>query len=503
MAQGNPSSRLKIVWMNLTVGQRIMLVGTVFAIVAAIVVGSLVAQRAGYSTLYSGLSAEEAGQVAQKLDQKSMPYRVVAGGTAIAVPSSKVYSTRIELASEGFPRSGTVGFEIFDKSVFGMTDFLQKVNYRRALEGELAKTIAQLDEVEGVRVHIVVPERALFKEDEQPATASVVLKINPARTLGAKQVQGIAYLVSSSVEGLTPDHVTIIDTRGTLLSKGFPDQEGGASDGLELRKSVEDYLEGKAQTLLDGVLGGGKSVVRVSATLNLKRIQENVESYDPESAVIRSEERTDNSESGGGRNESSVTNYEMNKTVQNIAGEVGNVERLSIAVMVDGTYETTGTGDKAAKKFVPRTDAELKKIAGIVKSAVGFDAKRNDYFEIASIAFDRTYMDEEGQSIGKMMRMQFYMSLARKGGYIAAAVVMLIFVVRMVKKSTAILGEISKRPLDLRVGGGAEGGQGGLSFGGMPGEVAPREVVNNIMGFTAKNPGDAAAAIKTMMTQGD
>jgi flagellar M-ring protein FliF len=330
-----------------------------------------------------------------------------------------------------------------------------------------------------------------------------VLKMNPARTLGTKQVEGIAYLVSSSVEGLAPDRVTIIDTRGTLLSKGFPDQEGGASDGLELRKSVEDYLENKAQTLLDGVLGGGKSVVRVSATLNLERIQQNVESYDPESAVVRSEERVANTETGGGTSESSVTNYEMNKTVQNIAGEVGNIQRLSIAVMVDGTYETTGAGDKATKKFVPRSDAELKKIAGIVKSAVGFDTKRNDYFEIASIAFDRSYMDEEGQSIGKMVRMQFYMSLARKGGYIVLGVVMLIFLVKMVKKSAAILNDIAKRPVDIRVGGEGQAGQGGLSFGPVPGDMAPKEVVNSIMGFTAKNPGEAAAAIKTMMNQGD
>jgi flagellar M-ring protein FliF len=478
-----------------------MLGGTVVAVVVAVVVGGLVFKRAGYSTLYSGLSAEEAGQVAQKLEAKDIAYRVVAGGTGISVPSGKVYSTRIELASEGFPRSGTVGFEIFDKTVFGMTDFLQKVNYRRALEGELAKTIAQLDEVEGVRVHIVVPERALFKEDEQPATASVVLKMNPARSLGTKQVEGIVYLVSSSVEGLSPDRVTIIDTRGTLLSKGFPDEQGGASDGLALRKSVENYLEGKAQTLLDGVLGGGKSVVRVSATLNLEQIQQSIESYDPESAVVRSEERVANTEAGGGSNETSVTNYEMNKTVQSIAGEVGNIQRLSIAVMVDGTYETTGTVDKAPKKFVPRSDAELRKIAGIVKSAVGFDAKRSDYFEIASIAFDRTFTDEEGENIGKMLRMQFYMSLARKGGYVAIAVVMLIFLARMVKKSAGILNDISKRPIDLRVG--REPGPAGVGFATLPGEMAPKEVVNSIMGFTAKNPGDAAAAIKTMMTQGD
>ena len=503
MAQATSSSRAKAVWANLSAGQRMMIVGTVAAIVVAVAVGSLVAKRAGYSVLYSGLSPEEAGQVVEKLDQKDIPYRVIAGGTGISVPSSKVYSTRIDLASDGFPRSGTVGFEIFDKTVFGMTDFLQKVNYRRALEGELAKTIGQLNEVEGVRVHIVVPERALFREDEQPATASVVLKMNPARTLSAKQVEGIAFLISSSVEGLSPDRVTIIDTRGTLLSKGFPDQQGGASDGLELRKSVEDYLEAKAQTLLDGVLGSGKSVVRVSATLNLEQIQQSVESYDPESAVIRSEERVDNTDTAGGRSESSVTNYEMNKSVQTIAGEVGNIERLSIAVMVDGTYEKTGTGDKAATKFVPRTDAELKKIAGIVKSAVGFDQKRTDYFEIASIAFDRSFIEGEEENIGKMLRMQFIMSLARKGGYLAIGVVLLVFLVKMIKRSAAILGDISKRPLDVRVGGESGIGPGGAAFNPTPGEMAPKEVVSSIMGFTSKNPGDAAAALKTMMDQGE
>jgi flagellar M-ring protein FliF len=181
MAEPTGSSRLTGVWTNLTEGQRLIVGGTVLAVVIAIVVGVVIVSRAGYSVLYSGLAPAEAGQVVEKLEQRDIPYRLAGGGGTVLVPSGRVYSARIELASEGLPQSGTVGFEIFDKTVFGMTEFLQKVNYRRALEGELAKTIGQMEEVEGVRVHIVVPERTLFRESDRPATASVVIKANTHR----------------------------------------------------------------------------------------------------------------------------------------------------------------------------------------------------------------------------------------------------------------------------------------------------------------------------------
>jgi flagellar M-ring protein FliF len=500
MTEQKPESGFKRILGNLSPGQRLIVGGTVVAVLVAVVVGVVMVSRAGYSVLYSGLAPEEAGKVLEKLEQRNISYRLGAGGGTIMVPTGKVHSARIELASDGLPRSGTVGFEIFDKTVFGMTEFLQKVNYRRALEGELSQTIMQMQEVEGVRVHIVVPENALFKEDQQPATASVVLRNNPARALSQRNIEGIAYLVASSVEGLEPDRVTIIDSRGTLLSRGFPDGGGHASDGLELKQNVESYLEDKAQTLLDGVLGPGTSVVRISAILNMERIERSVETYDPETAVIRSEERIETAGGDGqSRSETSVTNYEFDRSVESIAGEVGNIERLTVAVMVDGRYETsTGANGEATQTFVPRNDEELAKLAGIVKSAVGFDPKREDALEIASIAFDRSFLEEQEIGMEKVLRMQFYMSLARKGAYLGGLVLVLVLLMKMVKKAAGIIGS-ARRGVDLRAGGPVEVGVGsGTAVDGPSGDVAAR-----IASMAASNPDQAAGVISSMVGGGD
>ena len=497
MADQSQTSRALAIWKNLSPGQRMMVGGTVVAIIIAIIVGAWVISRAGYSVLYSGLAPEEAGQIVEKLEQRNIPYRLAGGGGTILVPSSKVYDARIELASEGYPRSGTVGFEIFDKTVFGMTEFLQKVNYRRALEGELAKTIMEMEEVEGVRVHIVVPEKSLFKEDQQPATASVVLRTNPARRLSRRHVEGIAYLVASAVEGLEPSRVTILDSNGILLSKGFFSGETQPGDALELKQQVEAYLENKAQTLLDGVLGPGKSVVRVAAELNLERIERSIQRYDPESAVVISEERSESSDgTGGGTSETSVTNYEFDKTIETIAGEVGNIERLSVAVMVDGTYETVGEGENATTRFEPRSEEELAKIAGIVKSAVGFDETRNDYFEIASIAFDRSYLADEEKGMEKMLKMQFYLSLARKGAYLAGLIFALLMILKMVKKVAGLLSAASQSSVNLTVGGGGEQPVSPAQ------ETEASRIAAQIARLAEHNPDQAAGVISSMVEGG-
>jgi flagellar M-ring protein FliF len=473
--------------------------GTIVALVVAVVVGGLLASRAGYAVLYSGLAPEEAGRIVEKLDAKKVSYKLTAGGTTIMIPGRHVYSTRIELASDGIPRSGTVGFEIFDKTVFGMTDFLQKVNYRRALEGELAKTIGQLEEVEAVRVHIVVPERSLFKEDEQQATASVVIKVNPARNLTSRQIEGIKYLLASSVEGLTPDRVSILDSRGTLLSKGFPDSEGEPGDGLELKKTVEAYLENKAQTLLDGVLGPGKAIVRVATVLNLERIEREAETYDPENAVIRSEER---SQSSGGSdnaaNESSVTNYEINRTVERIASGSGNIERLSVGIVVDGDYQTTvGDDGTDTRTFVPRPEQELTKIADIVKNAVGFDAGRSDEVDIACIAFSRGFLEEEEQGMQKTIKYQFYFSIAKKALYLGLALVAIFFFIKLARRIGAIIGAASRITPETRASAAQVLARKGIALSATGGAGGRTE---DLTGLTGLDPEMAASVISAMIT---
>lgn len=493
MAEQAEAKGILAIWRRLTPGQRMVVGGTIVAIAIAIVVGVLVVSRASYSVLYSGLRPEEAGQILEKLEQRNIPYRIAGGGGTILVPSSRVYEARLGLASEGFPRSGTVGFEIFDKTVFGMTEFLQKVNYRRALEGELAKTIMQMEGVEAARVHIVIPERSLFRESQQPATASVVLKLSPARRLSKKDIEGITYLVASSVEGLEPERVTILDSKGTIITKGFHGSQAQPGDALELKQEVEAYLEQKAQTLLDGVLGPGRSVVRVAVELNLERVQKNIERYDPESAVVISEQRSESSGGQNGSSESSITNYEISKTVENITGEVGNIKRLSVAVMVDGKYESV-QGEKGATttRFIPRTDEEIARIAAIVKSAVGFDDRRGDYFEIASTAFDRAYLEEEQRGLESYQKMQFYFSLARKGTYVAGLVIGLLLIVKLVKRTAKLLGSLPQAGVDMTVGGGLSPSV----------EAEANRIASQIARLAERNPEQAAGVISSMVGGG-
>jgi flagellar M-ring protein FliF len=294
--------------------------------------------------------------------------------------------------------------------------------------------------------------------------------------------------------------VTIVDSHGTLLSNGFSQGKGQPADRLELKRTVEAYLEDKAQTLLNGVLGPGKSVVRISADLNLERIERSVERYDPESAVIRSEERSENNDGeGGGRSETSVTNYEFDRTVESIAGEVGNIERLSVAVMVDGTYDTkTDARGETTKTFVARSDEEIAKISNIVKSAVGFDPKRHDYFEIASIAFDRSYLEEAERGMDKMLRLQFYLSIARKAAFLGGIILGLILILKLVKKAAGILGA-ARTGIDIIAGGSntSVGAAADLA----PVTKAANDIASRIANIAAQNPNQAAEAISSMVEQ--
>jgi flagellar M-ring protein FliF len=204
--------------------------------------------------LYRNLDSQEAGQIIDQLRGSKVPYRISEGGTEILVPSSKINDVRLNLAAQGYPKSGIIGYEIFDQTNLGMTDFLQKVNYRRALEGELTKTISSLKEVESARVHLVIPEQRLFKEDEKQPTASVVLYLNRSKPLSQRQIEGIAYLVSSSVEGLPAENVTILDASGRLLSAPRQTDQLAqlSSSQLDVKKNIEAYLQEKAQSMLDG-----------------------------------------------------------------------------------------------------------------------------------------------------------------------------------------------------------------------------------------------------------
>lgn len=413
-------NRLIEPFMALSSGKRMLIAGIVF--LAAIAFASLifVANRTDYRPLFTNLTSEDAGEIIKKLKDAKTPYQITPDGKGVMVPSDKVYELRLSLASEGLPQGGGVGFEIFDRKNFGMTEFVQKLNYQRALQGELTRTISQLAGVEQARVHLVIPEKSLFKESEKPATASIVLKMKSNRSLKDSEVQGVVHLVSSSIEGMDPEHVTILDSRGKILSKG------GSSDPTarmtsamqETQRNYEKNLEDRLQTLLDPIVGGGKSVARVSATFDFKQVERVEEKFDPESIAVRSEQRTEEkgssttstatgvpgvqtnlgrnpatgtgSTSGGGSKNDETLNYEVSRSTAKIIEPVGAPGKLSVAVLVDGKYEAPAAvkeGQIAKAKYIPRSPEELQKIETLIKSAIGFNTERGDQLSVQNIPF--------------------------------------------------------------------------------------------------------------------
>ncbi len=397
------NNQIKPWWDPLDKGTRVIYVSVSIALLAAIIISTIFFLRPRFETLYVGLDMEEAGQVVEKLKEYKVAYQLENGGTTINVARKDIYDVRLKLASEGLPRTGSMGYEILDKSNLGMTDFLQKINYRRAMEGEIAKSIASIKGVKSARVHIVIPEQRLFKEDKKEATASVVLALGGAGGISSGQVEGIIYLVSSSVEGLNPDNVTILDSGGRLLSSKKQGTELGAlsASQMELQRHVESYLEEKALSMLDPVVGPGKSVVKISANLNFEQVEKTIENYDPDNTTVRSEEKVadesleENTNADGrgkttsNKSENVVTNYEVNRTVQHVVSQVGNLDRLWVSIVVDGATEITQGPDGPVEKYVPRSQEELDQIATMVKGAIGFDSDREDILEITNVPFQR------------------------------------------------------------------------------------------------------------------
>ncbi|MBU0984861.1 MAG: flagellar M-ring protein FliF [candidate division Zixibacteria bacterium] len=440
---------------RMTPSQVMMLFGVVAGSIVGVVLIVGWVSDISYSRLYSNLGQEEAGEIVNYLNDNKISYRLSENGGAIEVPSGDVYATRISLASQGIPRSGSVGYSIFDQNNLGMTDFLQNLNFRRALEGELTRTIMQLNEVKAARVHIVMPKERLFKEDQKQATASVLLKLSGKGGLSKQQLNGITHLVASSVEGLQPKNIAIIDYDGNLLSsnQGSDPTAGLSSTQLEVRKNVEAYLEDKAQSMLDGVLGDGRSLVRVTADLDFQQLERTSETFDPNAPSVRSEERTKNSNSSTdkaaeanesndeGSSETTITNYELNKTVEHMVNAVGGIQRLTVAVTVDGSYSdiANDAGD-VESIYQPRSQDELDRLASLVRTSVGFDTQRNDQLEIVNIPFDRRNLDGDRELLDSMYQREFIMDMAKKIGTVLLALMVLLY---LKKKSRRLFGALS------------------------------------------------------------
>ena len=394
---------------KLTNTQKMIFGGVLVAVLVGISSLFFISEDQDMKVLFSNLEQADAAKIVENLKEKAIMYELKDNGSTILVPENTVMDTRLSLASEGLPENSVVGYELFDKTNLGMSEFVQKLNYRRALEGELAKTIASLEEVKKARVHLVIPEKTLFKADQKTPTSSVTLHMKSGRSISKISIQGIQNLISGSVEGMKTEDVVVLDSKGKVLSDAARDENsvaGLTATQLTQQNRVEEHLTGKVQSLLDGVLGAGNSQVRVSAELDFTRIEQTKTDYDPEKQVTRSEQNiVDRNQTADSLSypyvnmnkdmTNSITNYELSKNVEHIIHEVGAVKRLSVAVMINGVNKVIDNEGIKTLEYTPRADEEMNKFNQIVKNAVGFDPSRNDQISVINIPFDNSDMEGE------------------------------------------------------------------------------------------------------------
>ena len=428
-------SRLKALVSSLTSGQLVSL-GLAFVAVVGIVAGSAWwVNKPTYALLFSDMDQETAGEMVTKLKNLKVQYQLDEGGRGVRVPANKVDELRLELTAQGLPASGRVGFEIFDRTAFGATEFLEQVNYRRALEGEIARTIATLSEVSSARVHIAMGKDSVFGES-RPAKASVVLKLRGQRGLATSTISGISNLVAASVEGLRPDAVVIVDSFGRPLARpGADDNDPGGAAQLDRQQRIEKELASRVVALLEPVVGGERVRVNVAVKLNPQTREETEERWDP-NTVVRSKQTTADSASttspaqpvagargnlpppapdpkapagtaapvqpqllaGGGTGSSrnaETTNYEVSRTTKHMLQPPGEVARMSVAVILDDDQVVKQEKGKPAQiTRKPRTREELQKIQGLVAASVGLETDRGDQLTVENVSFEEAPVED-------------------------------------------------------------------------------------------------------------
>ncbi|WP_304168546.1 flagellar basal-body MS-ring/collar protein FliF [Phenylobacterium aquaticum] len=414
------------------------------------------------SLLYSNLDLKEAGSITAALDQAAVKYEVKGDGSTILVDRDVVASTRLMLSSKGLPTSGSVGYEIFDQTnALGQTDFVQQLNRQRALEGELARTVQGLDGVTSARVHLVLPKRELFEEEAQQPSASVSIGVG-GREPGPDQVRAIQNLVAGAVPNMKPDRVTVVDQHAKTLSGG---EAGDALEADGRKTEVEARIAKSVKTMIEGLVGAGKTRVNVTADLDLSRVSTQQETFDPDGQVVRSESTTEenakenqpdstsgtsasanipggaagssaNNSSASGKTES-TTNYEISKTTRTETIEPGKVKRISVAVAVDGVTALTKDGKPGA--YTPRSAEEMQRIEQLVKTAVGFDQTRGDQVTVVNVKFP-SEVDPEGVTTTSPL-MGFdkndIMRAAELGVLTIVALLMMLFIVRPLLRGAA------------------------------------------------------------------
>jgi flagellar M-ring protein FliF len=528
-------AQLVEIWKQLGVSQRVSVISATLVLVAGL--GSLAfwSSRADYSLLYGKLSDTEASKVISALDDAKVPYKVGEGGGSILVPADKVYEMRMQLAGKGIPSGDGVGFEIFDKPNFGISDFVQRANYTRAIQGELARTISQIDEIEAARVMIVIPENRLLLDKDKHPTASVFVRVRGNTQLQPSSINSIRFLVANSVEGLSPNFVTVVDNLGNVLSENNENDSisGLSTSHLAAQRNLEQYLAKKAQDMLEKVLGPGQAIVRVSAEINFDTTSSTAEKYDPDGQVIRTQTKNDEStiattssstsavgisantstDTNSVRSGSSPVNnsdnhkttstveYEINKTVSSLTQAAGGIKRLSAAVTVAAQYDGTGTD----RKVVNRSPEELDKLKQIVIGAIGIqtgaDNTRNDTLTLEELPFNDEFATTMTQQLDQQQQRQFWWDTARNFVYPALGLVALVVLLRIFKRTP-----VQEIPLGVPIGklmGQQNGNGNGNGHSHWHPEPQPGVVTVDVLNRLIKeNPSNMSQAIRDWMNRG-
>jgi flagellar M-ring protein FliF len=415
---GNPLLQISTLFKSFSLQQRLMIGATAVAIGAAVALFAWRSNEGDYRPLYTSLPPEDAGAMVQKLKEKNVPYRLSDSGSTILVPSGKVAESRLEMASAGLPKTGRIGFELFDKSHFGATDFMEHVNFRRALEGELERSMMALGEVEGARVHITFPKESVFSENRLPAKASVMLKLRSGTKLSLQNVTAIQYLLASAVEGLEPTKVSVLDMQGNLLGrpkdKSSPEGTEPSEATIEYQQHIEKALVSKINATLEPLLGAERFRAAVVAECDFTSGDQSEEIFDPGHSVITTEQRTRETStlaSGSGvpgtasnlprptprgssttgvNRETENMNYETSRIVKHTRLPQGTLKSLSASVLVDQTVRWEGPAAHPKRVLVPPSAEELRRINDVVSAAIGIRPERGDRLVIESLPFETT-----------------------------------------------------------------------------------------------------------------
>lgn len=480
-------TQLTDVWNRLPMGGRIATVGSAVATLGLI--GALIyyGSQPDYGVLFADLKPADAQNIVEKLKTANVPYSLTNGGTTIQVPHERISELRVQMAGEGALSGGHVGFDLFDKTSFGATDFAQQVNYRRAIEGELAKTLEGMDEIESARVHLTPKKESVFAEKEEGAKASVMVKVRQNKELSNERSEAIVSLVASSIEGLDPSHVSVMDTRGRLLiaaGTGRNDPANGAGAfhaQLEAKQKYEAENAARIITLLEPVVGENRVRADVSADLDFSHVEQSEEKFNPQSQVVRSQQtsqearnsssspqgsaqaggvagaRSNNpatqpapvanpSQVTGDQRNTSTVNYEIDKTVKKTVGGGGRVNRMTVSVVVD--HKNVNDVE------VARTSEELRQIQELVSAAVGINAERGDSVVIQTMPFNKPAAEDTVAAPFLERNKQLISNATKYGALIVVAVLLLLFAIRPALK-TIRTASSSTGPGELTEGEGS------------------------------------------------